>query len=346
MRLFLFFVFFFCQSVTVAQDLHSILKPSLINDEFYSETFTLFADMDNGQYLYGQIGISNIGPGDQNGFCRVMIYRPGQITINKSAIFKRSQWQYKNKPVQSLTVGLCSLTIDKQNRLTFFGDVENTTLHINLEASLETINTTNINKPDSAFTRVNNTQQGKDFYSSEILIPWSPAKAAAHKTNSKVNLKSGFGYVDHSISTFLPSELASKWIRFRAINEKDSTLLIARYPILSGSPEGWLWNQNEIPAQILKISSNLNKLSTLTNSTSFSHSPSLPQIEIEASDNKYAIKAEQLIYRQAPLEEKGLLGKMLSQFIGNPVTYSYRASIMVNSEDTIKGILEVSTFNE
>ena len=323
MRLLLFLVIFITIPVTFAGIPSSIIKPSLIDDEFYSETFTLFADMDNGQYLYAQIGVSNIGPGDQNGLCRIMIFRPGENSINKSVLFKRSQWHFKDKPLATLTVGLCSLTLDESNQLSFHGHIENTSVHIKLDGSVQ-----NNITPLSAIKKDNGQ------YFSEILIPWSSATASSNIDDDKEHILNGFGYADHSVSTLLPADLASQWIRFRGINDVDSHLLLIQYPNETSDPVGWVWKQNESPQTILKMKKNKAKM---------------PFINIAMSNNKldkYAINAQQLIYRQAPLEEKGLLGKVLSKFIGNPVTYTYRASMTTQSGKAIKGILEVAIADE
>ena len=119
-------------STPAASEQQSIIKPEVINDEFYSETYTLFADMDNGEYIYAQIGVSNIGPGDENGFCRIMYFQPGMKTINKSILLKNTEWRHEANPDQVLRIGNCALTLSKTQQLSFIGRIDELSIQIKL----------------------------------------------------------------------------------------------------------------------------------------------------------------------------------------------------------------------
>jgi len=352
MRLFFLLLTFFCYSNTTVSANEFSIKPRLLDDELYSETFTLFADLENGQYIYAQLGISNIGPGDQNGICRIMIFNPNEDTVNKSVVIDDSEWHYNHKPFPSLNVGLCKLS-SSGHSLIFSGEIDDITANIHLNNEIaDNLNTISDKEVDEKIPNhtvpVSKIEVGQSQYFSEILYPWSRASASSslithsatttpgnHSSNkNEPQLLSGYGYADHSISTLLPKDIASRWIRFRSINQSDSHLILIRYPDLTQKSNGWMWNQETSVESITSVSFNTN---------------SLPIINIETSQNSdvnYAINAKHLIYRQAPLEEKGLLGKVLSQLIGNPVTYTYRASMTAQSGIEISGILEVSVANE
>jgi len=312
MRLILFVIFFYL-SPTIAEDHQLSISPSFIDDEFYSETFTLFSRSDNGEYIYAQIGISNIGPGDQNGFCRIMFYRPGKKTINKSILVEKSKWRYQDAPNPKLTVDACHLSLNKKNQLSFNGQIDNTTVLIHLDKKIEV-----------SLIKRDYVKEEYASYLSEILVPWSQSSAKAKQLNGYTTMNQGFGYADHSISTFLPSNLASRWIRFRTLNQNKSHLLLARFPNESNKVQGWDWRKDSEPTELISAQQT---------------SATLPIISVETTANKYAIKAEQLIYRQATLEEKGVLGMVLSKIIGNPVTYTYGASMQVENGERVSGVL-------
>jgi hypothetical protein len=46
------------------------------------------------------------------------------------------------------------------------------------------------------------------------------------------------------------------------------------------------------------------------------------------------------------MEEDGVIAKMLSYFIGNPVTYTYRATLTLVDGTKIEGILEHAMINK
>lgn len=322
MRPFYLLILFLQISVTAANEKHSLLKPVLLNDEFYSETFTLFADLNDGSYVYAQIGVSNIGPGDQKGLCRIMVFHPQEKTINHSIIVDRSKWSYQAQPNPSLKVGRCRLSLTKNHQLSFSGELENAHLQIQLQANLA-------EKKHLPFSQIGDAS---NRYISDIIVPWGKAKAWDYHLSSEKSQMNGYGYADHSISTFLPADLARQWIRFRGINQAKSHLLLVRYANDSFNPQAWLWRQNNKPEIIHQLQQYNMK--------------NLPTIGVQSTSGKYTIKAENLIYRHAPLEENGFLAKVLSKLIGNPVTYTYRATLSSSTHQKISGILEVTFADE
>src|SRR5262249_37384116 len=84
---------------------------------------------------------------------------------------------------------------------------------------------------------------GKSF-ATTIAIPWAKVGAVLTLPGRSERKLAGFGYMDPSRSPTLPSQLAPRWVRFRALSTADSLLLLARN-LPDGSLRGWLWRQRE-----------------------------------------------------------------------------------------------------
>src|SRR5262249_43230557 len=76
-------------ATAAAEERPPALKPQLIDDETFTESYTAIADLEDGTYAKIQIGISNAGPGDGNGGCRLYLMGKDGVPINKSQVVKR-----------------------------------------------------------------------------------------------------------------------------------------------------------------------------------------------------------------------------------------------------------------
>jgi len=299
-----------------------ILNPDLDEEEYFSETFTLFADLSNGAYIYGQIGASNIGPGNERGVCRILVSMPEKDPINHSIIVDKKEWFYSEGLVQMLQVKTCRLqTLKDKKRLEFYGELNQQKIKIVLHDSPK--------KHKTPFDRLLTTS---GYYQSDILVPW--AEANVEYTIDGENIKAnGYGYADHSRATLLPAKLAHQWVRFRGINGKNSKLLLARQSKEDKSFEGWSWWQKGArPETIHELILNSVKLDNAMHW----------DIKIKNKNANYQIKTHELLIRYAPMEEKGVFVKMVSFFIGNPVTYTYRAKLISADGKEVPGILEIA----
>ena len=299
-----------------------ILSPNLDDEEYFSETFTLFADLNNGAYIYGQIGVSNIGPGNERGVCRLLVSVPNKDPINHSIIVDKKEWFYSEGRVQLLQVKSCRLqTMKDKKRLEFYADLNQQKIKIVLHDS-----------PKKHKTPFNRLLTSSGYYQSDILVPWAGAEVEYTIDGKDLKAK-GYGYADHSRATLLPAKLAYQWVRFRGINGENSKLLLARQSTEDKPFEGWSWWQkNTRPEafQELKLK-NINKDNVVH-----------WNIAIKNKRTHYQIKTNELLLRYAPMEEKGVFVKMVSFFVGNPVTYTYRAKLIAADGSELPGILEVS----
>ena len=302
-----------------------LLKPDVASAEYYSETYTIFADLENGAYIYGQLGVSNIGPGDKRGVCRILIVKPKGKAFNQSNIVDENQWSFTYKTPankdQQLKVKNCQLELaETEKLLTFTGKIESQQISITLHSL-----------PKKRQTPNDNLLLESGFYKSDILVPWAKA-TVRYRVNSEWITSKGFGYADHSRSTLLPAALAHQWVRFRALNDKNSYLILARQEAKDKPFDGWHWSQ---PDEVRT----LNKLDL----SNIKHKKGLHwKVNIKAQTGQFEITTEKQLLRYAPLEEKGVLARMLSYFVGNPVTYTYRANLISPEGKKIAGILEVA----
>jgi len=300
----------------------ALLAPVIDDDEYYSETFTVFADLKNGAYVYGQIGISNIGPGNRRGICRMLIVEADKASLDQSIIVDSDEWFFDHQPEQRLQVKNCKLThSSNQESLEFFGIMDGVKISILLDRTPE--------KHQVPFNQIH-TKSG--YYLSDILVPWATASVNYEVAGQKV-WASGYGYADHSRSTLLPAQIAHQWLRFRGLNGEHSLLFLARQAEAKTSFDGWVWSQMEEAASVLQ--------SVALFETSHRHW----HIDIRDDKVRYKIETETRLLRYAPLEDQGFLVKVLSYAIGNPVTYTYRAVLTLPDGKRIPGILEIARIN-
>jgi len=324
-RIICLIISFFLYSVfSVAQgDVKSIIEPNIDDDEYFSQTFTLFADLTDGAYIYGQIGVSNIGPGNNRGVCRVLIAPKNKKIIDQSIIVNSEEWSYEGQRNPKFSVRDCELIQDDNNqKLIFSGKIDQQQIRIALHA-----------EPKKKIPPMGRLHTRSGYYFSDILVPWAESTVEYVYSGEKKTSK-GFGYADHSRSTMLPTKIAHQWVRFRGINDNNSHLILARQPTKKDVFTGWDWRQKNSQPRIIRHLSIQQK-----------GNAQFPEINFVSSDNDYQIQIQELLLRYAPLEEKGFLMKVISYAIGNPVTYTYRANLVSSSGEKIPGMLEVAEIN-
>jgi hypothetical protein len=299
-----------------------VLKPVLLDDEMYTESFVAMADLEDGTYVKVQLGISNAGPGDANGACRIFVSRPSG-NFDKSSVVDNDEWRFDAEKA-SLSIAACKMTAGKN--FTFEGEVEGAKLLFTLEATPER-------------TPVHAAKSGDNFYELEALIPWAPAKVTVTFPKEAPRTISGFGYADHSRANALPGKTAKSWVRFRAFSKEGARLVLIRFPP-SGKPyTGWVWDPPaKTPKEVTRASLQPGKSDD--KSKAF-------RVMIDGDGGPWRISSQKLIERDAPIEERGALGMVLGAVVGNPVTYTYRA-VLEGKQDRseLRGILEVTLVDE
>ena len=75
----------------------SPIIPQNSGDESYSESFTAFADLNDGSYVLVQFLFTNAGMGSDKAGCRILHVPKGKKGNNSSAQFSKSEWQASAK---------------------------------------------------------------------------------------------------------------------------------------------------------------------------------------------------------------------------------------------------------
>jgi hypothetical protein len=299
----------------------------VIAKKTFSETYTVIADLEGGVYLQLQVGVSNLGFSSRRGACRALLIEPGSPTWSQTAEVPESDWSYERGGRSELRVGPCSLSGgDETDFHVALGGQE---IDLRLAAPIRPV------RPLDRRMTV-----GSNFYESDIMIPWAPAEASIRAGAGEPRVLRGHGYGDHSRSTTLPAALARRWVRFRGLADTDSILLLARFPRKDEPLDGWIWQQGE-PAPVGLKSVEL----TALGATSGGGGQWVITLESD-SGARYRVTTESELHRNAPLEGRGMLGRMLRPLVGNPVTYTYRARLQRDGADvgekSLSGIAEIT----
>ncbi len=305
-----------------------VLEPEVVNKKTFSESYTLIADLADEVYLQLQLAVSNVGASSRRGGCRALLVERGEPTWSESVQVSRGEWSYRPGDPPALQVGRCRLSGGERTELRAVFDARTVTLV--LAAPIRPV------RPLDKTTRI-----GADFYESDILVPWAPAHVIIEDRDGASRTLNGHGYADHSRSTTLPSDLAQRWVRFRGLAASGSTLLLARFPSDGGGVDGWFWRQGEVAPVALEA----------VRVTRLASSSGQWRMSVRsAAGADYEITTHREIHRHAPVEAFGFWGRMLRRFLGNPVTYTYRANLIGLPEGSetvsLQGIAEVTIVDE
>ena len=299
-----------------------LLEPELLDRETFTETFTAIADLQDGTYVQAQVAVTNAGPGDGKGACRVLVVRPGAAPWTAAVELDRSDWGFSARPVPTLRMGTCRWSAGDTLEAT--AAVGGGRVAITLQSRAR-----RVRPPD------HRVAAGDDFYRSELLVPWAPARAELVLPGQPPLLVSGHGYADHSRATALPGEVATRWVRFRALDVSRSFLLLARFPPGGGPPKGWTWRQGE-PAPTPLGTLRLDRTGGTERAPAW-------RVQLEGPTGPRVVETAAPSYRYDPVGEHGLLGRLVGALVGRPITWTYRATMTPGSgAEPLPGILEVT----
>lgn len=292
------------------------LRPLLLKRSTYSESYTFVADLDDGGYVQLTLSATNLGPGSMKSICRAVVVPAQGGAWKASAREGRDAIRWADGDVERLTVGACSAWTGG-GASGVEAKLEGGVVRLSFGAPLKA------QSPREALVRV-----GDDRYQSEVLLYRAPVTARLALPGQAPRETGGGGYVDHSRCTVPPKQLAQRWIRFRALRGQRGLLLLGREaPDGSFAP---LWacadagcrdyasfrieRQGDDPA---------------------------PSFRVQVGDAGPALQSGRLLYRDAPLEDLGLLGKMIAPLAGTSVTYVYRGRAAGGGTSPVDGVLEV-----
>jgi hypothetical protein len=299
------------------------LEPKTSHQDTYAESITAVADFADGTYLLVQYFVTNVGMGSGKGACKVIVLKKGEEPYSEGEEVKKSKWGYERES-QMLKMARCTIQNQKDG-VALVGTVEDFSFNLKYQTRAK-----HIPIPDSFLSN------GKDFYEYEIYVPWSRVSGHLTRKNQEPSAVSGFGAVDHSRSTTMPRDIASRWIHFLGLHEGKRCIVRMRFPNEKTPPSVWIWREGESKP-------------TLLGSMQFTAMDKVPEgdgfkLEAKLKDDHLVFTVQTFLYRYAPLEEYGLLGAMLQPWVGKPETRTYRATLKdAKSGIESPGILSISS---
>jgi hypothetical protein len=299
------------------------LRPLFLKRPSYGESFTFLADLDDGSYVHLQLSLTNLGPGSTKGICRGLLVPRQGGPWKASARFGREAVTWVDGAGERLSVGTCSAWASS----TASG------VEINLERA--TVRLTFAERMRLVSPRDAPLAVGEERYQSEVLLYRAPVIASIALPGQPPREVSGAGYLDHSRSTVSPKDLASRWIRFRALRGDRGLLLLGREGKDGRFAPLWAC-PNSTPCRTYG-SFRVQREGTGKDSA----------FRIDVADGEpLRLSSGRLLYRDAPIEELGVIGKLVTPFTGSPVTYVYRGTAKMGEGRPVEGVLEVELAGE
>lgn len=293
--------------------------PTTSDDGDYSESWTAIADLQDGTYVQLQLAVSNIGPGDLNGVCRALVVAPSAKAWTGAKTVDDDAWEASKD--KGLRIGRCKASVQGKT-MRYTARVGGGSVEVVLSAAPRP------KRPPQSKLTVDDAT-----YTTELLTPWAPAKVTVNLPGAASKTLTGTGYADHTRSLLLPGPLARKWVRLRALGASGSVLMLARYPAGKGGPRGWVWRQEDArwaPLKTLKLT----------------RKGKAWAIDFATADHRWSVTTTRQLYRHAPVEEHGVLGSVVGAVVGNPVTYTHRASPQGDTAMPARAIVEISLTDE
>jgi hypothetical protein len=296
------------------------LRPIWNPSGSYGESFTFVGDLDDGTYVQLTFSITNLGPGSAKGICRALVVGPGGGAWKAGKRFSNEEWDYKAGPTtgaERLTIGPCAAWNGEASGAEI--PLEGGRVRLAFAEQLR------VRAPPTAI------QVGEDRYRTEVLLYRAGVKAEVSLPGEPPRALAGAGYVDHSRGTVPPKDLARRWVRFRGLRGERGLLLLGREARDGAFAPVWACEE---PARCQDYSSFRLERAAAPRGPSF-------QVKLPASEDPVEIQSGTLLCRDAPVEEMGVLGKLIAPFVGSPVTYVYRARASAGGGREVEGILEV-----
>jgi hypothetical protein len=306
------------------------LSPTVLPSKSYSETYKLSALYNDQTFVQVQMMITNVGLGDSNAACELLVLRPGEKPSKTCRRFKKTSWNFSTVLCPTLSIGPCRL----------WQEGESTRCLIAFDSIVATISFENPSGPDQAPDTIVADKAMRKFYVNEVVVPWTGLSTALRMPGFVEKQLKGFGMLEHSRSVGYPKDFSSGWISFYGNRPGGQFLAEAHFPANKASgATGWTWNgwgQTSKPLSGLQM--------VMKASNDGSRTTVLPSVT--ALHSSLVISGEQSLFRYSIVDELGpLLGNVVRLIIGNPVTRYYRAQAQVSQDqEAIGGVLEIMNF--
>jgi hypothetical protein len=307
----------------VAATASSALRPLWLKRSSYGESFTFIADLDDGTYVQLSLSLTNLGPGPTKGLCRALVVRAAGAPWKASTRVGRDSCSWSDGEGERLAIGPCSAWIDAGG----------TGVEVPLDGGA--VRLAFAARPGRRAGRETAVTIGGERYDTEVLLHHVPVSATLALPGERERRLAGGGYLDHTRSTISPVSLAERWVRFRALRGDRALLVLGRHGHDGRFTPLWAC---EGPACREYTGFKVER-------DGAGHAPAF-RVEVAGADDPLDIRSARLLYRDAPIEDLGVLGKLVMPFTGNPVTYVYRARASDVAGAPVDGILEVEVASE
>lgn len=299
----------------------SALRPLLLEHGTYGESFTFVADLDDGSYLQAGLSFTNLGPGSTKGICRAVVVAPDGKVWDAHAHFSRSEIAWRDGGDERLAVGPCAASVEEGG----------TGVEVKLDGGTVRLATPERPRRQGG---PSDTKVGGRPYQSEVLLYRAPVTATLALPGAPARTVSGAAFLDHSRSAVAPKDLARRWIRFRALRGDRALLALGREGHDGKFGPSWSCGAAGCRAD----DGFALERRGAGRDTSF-------VVDVKGPA-PFRIRSGRLLYRDAPLDQLGLLAALVRPFTGAPVTYVYRAEAEEPGGARVPGILEVELADE
>jgi hypothetical protein len=305
------------------------LRPVVTTHGSYGESFTFIADLDDGGYVHLSLGFTNIGPGSLKAICRAVVIPAIGSPWQASKRVGGDAWSWsggggEELDRERLAIDACVATVAPASTQVEI-PLEGGLVRLRLAAPAE-----RRAAPDAAFGT------SERSYRSDILLYRTRLEATIQLPGAAPRTVGGAGYLDHTRSTIKPKELAAQWVRFRALRGERGLVLLARRGHDGQVGPAWACDP---PGRCRHYATFTLDRTGEDRSTAF-------RIMFPSERDAIRIDSGRLLYRDDPIGELGLLGKVVAPYFGAPVTYTFRARLQDAQGPAIDGILEVELAND
>jgi len=305
-------------------------EPNILSSKNYSEIFTLTAVYDDQTFIQTQMIITNIGLGDNNAACEMLVLHPGTTSYRTSKRFQKPCWKYSEVPFPTLAIGTCLLA--QQGELT--------KCVVAIDSSMEEISVDRSPKTIKLLDTIFDSSTSKKFYTNEVLIPWTKLRTTLRIPGCSKKQLTGYGMLEHSRTTGYPKDFSHSYISFYGSQAGNQFVANLHFPNNSESGAvGWIWDgRDHLPTPV-------EGAQMLENAPAFSSKDHcLPHIFKPHSS--FSISGRQGLFRLTFMDELGpILGNIVRVFAGNQVTSFFTALAQVApGQPPIEGILVITDF--
>ena len=303
------------------------LRPLPTNQGSYGESFTFIGDLDDGTYLQLTLALTNFGPGGIKAICRALVVAPGAKPWNASTRVGNDGWKWSDADEERLAIGPCAASVDERE----------TSVEVPLEGGRVKLVFAARPLKRSLVHDAVVVVEG-NLYRTEVRLFRAGVTATLALPGQPARTVAGAGFADHTRSAIRPKDLFESWVRFRGLRGERGLLLLGRQGRDRAFKPLWACEDRDRCREFQGYE--IRRLGA-------GKAPAF-EVALTGPDRglPLLVKSGALLYRDAPVEDLGILGKLVAPIVGSPVTYVYRGTAHDGVGPPIDGILEVEVAGE